>query len=172
MDPLWRPSEERIARARLTAFMHEVGKSYGHRLRDYEDLYRFSIEQPADFWRTVWQFCAVRGEMGDRVVEDLDRMPGARFFPDAHLNFAENVLRRRDESIAIVFDGEGQRRRRLTHAGLYDAVARFAAALREAGVRPGDRIGGYLPNMPETIVAALGASAIGAVWSSWSVAVS
>ena len=106
--------------------------------------------------------------MGDRVAIDLDRMPGARFFPDARLNFAENILRRRDGSIAIVFNGEGQRHRTLTHAGLFDEVARFAAALRRAGIQPGDRVAGYLPNMPETIVAAVGCAAIGAVWSSCS----
>jgi acetoacetyl-CoA synthetase len=168
MDPLWRPSQERIARARLTAFMREVGESHRVRFTSYEDLYRFSIEQPADFWRAVWQFCGIRGDRGDRVVVDLDRMPGARFFPDARLNFAENVLRRRDDAPAMVFNGEGQRRRTLTHAELFDAVSRFTAALRQAGIRAGDRVGGYLPNMPETIIAALGSAAIGAVWSSCS----
>jgi acetoacetyl-CoA synthetase len=168
MDPLWRPSVERIAHARLTAFMRDVGAQHGRRFADYDDLYRFSISKPADFWRSVWQFCGIRGHMGDRVVVDLDRMPGARFFPDARLNFADNLLRRRDDGTALVFNGEGQRRRTLTYAELFDAVARFAAALRGAGVRPGDRVGAYLPNMPETIVAALASAAIGAVWSSCS----
>lgn len=168
MDPVWRPSQERIARARLTAFMREVAPAHHLHFRDYDDLYRFSIERPADFWRAVWQFCGIRGHMGHRIVVDLDRMPGAQFFPDARLNFAENVLRRRDDAAAIVFNGEGRRRRTLSHAELYDAVARFAAALRRAGIQPGDRVAGYLPNMPEAIVAALGAAAIGAVWSSCS----
>jgi acetoacetyl-CoA synthetase len=168
MDPLWTPSRERIARARLTAFMREVGESQGRTFRDYEDLYQFSLAHPADVWRSVWHFCGVHGHMGERVVVDLDRMPGARFFPDARLNFAENALRRRDATTAIIFNGEGRRRRELTHAQLFEAVSRFAAALRRSGIRPGDRVAGYLPNMPETIVAALGAAAVGAVWSSCS----
>jgi len=168
MDPLWTPSQERIARARMTGFMREASQAAPARFRDYEDVYRFSIGEPTEFWRLVWQFCGIRGVMGERVVVDLDRMPGARFFPDARLNFAENVLRRRDDATAIVFNGEGRRRRILTHAQLFDAVERFAAALRRVGIRPGDRIAGYLPNMPETIIAAVGAAAIGAVWSSCS----
>src|SRR4029077_16596038 len=99
---------------------------------------------------------------------DLDRMPGARFFPDARLNFAENLLRRRDGGAAIIFNGEGQRHRTLSHAELFAEVSRFAAALRREGVRTGDRVAGYIPNMPEAIIAALGAAAIGAVWSSCS----
>jgi acetoacetyl-CoA synthetase len=167
MQPLWKPSAERIARARLTAFMHHVNATYNLELGDYESLYRFSIGRPADFWRAVWTFCDIRGAMGGRVIDDLDRMPGAQFFPEARLNFAENVLRRRDHAPALIFNGEG-RRKTLSHAELYSGVARFAAALRTAGIRPGDRVGGYMPNLPETIVAALGAASIGAVWSSCS----
>ena len=147
--------------------MRDVGAASGLELAGYDDLYRFSIDRPADFWRHVWSFCSIRGEMGERVVVDLDRMPGAKFFPDARLNFAENVLRRRDDRAAIIFNGEGWRRT-LTHAELYLDVGRFADALRQAGIRAGDRVAGYLPNLPETIVAALGAAAIGAVWSSCS----
>jgi acetoacetyl-CoA synthetase len=167
MRPLWEPSAERIARARLTAFMRQVSTASGLQLSAYDDLYRFSIERPADFWREVWTFCGIRGEMGGRVVADLDKMPGARFFPDARLNFAENVLRRRDSTPALIFNGEG-RRRTVSHAELYADVGRFAAALRRIGIRPGDRVAGYMPNMPETIVAALGAASVGAVWSSCS----
>jgi acetoacetyl-CoA synthetase len=167
MRPLWEPSTERIARARLTAFMRQVSAAFGLTLSGYDDLYRFSTERPADFWREVWTFCGIRGEMGDRAVIDLDKMPGARFFPDARLNFAENVLRRRDSAPALIFNGEG-RRRTVSHAELYADVNRFAAALRRTGIRPGDRVAGYMPNMPETIIAALGAAAVGAVWSSCS----
>ncbi len=112
-------------------------------------------------------FCGVRGDIGSRVVDDLTKMPGARFFPDARLNFAENVLRRRDDRLAIIFSGEG-RRREMTYQELYSNVGRFASALRASGIRPGDRVAGYLPNLPETIIAALGAAAVGAVWSSCS----
>jgi acetoacetyl-CoA synthetase len=166
--PLWAPSAERIARARLTSFMTAVEAACGVRVPDYPTLYAFSIDRPADFWRTVWNSCDVRGSMGERVVVDLDRMPGARFFPDARLNFAENLLRRRDNGPAIVFDDERRRSRTLTFAELYSGVAGFANALRAAGIRSGDRVAGYVPNVPEAIVAALGASAVGAVWSSCS----
>ena len=167
MPPLWEPSADRVARARMTAFARHVSAAAGRPLSTYDDLYHFSIERPTDFWREVWTFCGIRGEMGARIVDDLGKMPGARFFPDARLNFAENVLRRRDNQPAIVFSGEG-RRRELTHQELYADVARFASALRDIGIRPGDRVAGYMPNMPETIVAALGAAAVGAVWSSCS----
>src|SRR5262249_33103681 len=98
MPPLWVPSPERIARARMFAFMRKVNSDTGLSLSGYDDLYRYSIERPADFWVHVWTFCGIRGEPGDRIVDDLDKMPGARFFPGARLNFAENVLRRRDSS--------------------------------------------------------------------------
>jgi acetoacetyl-CoA synthetase len=147
--------------------MRQVEAAFDLQISRYEDLYRFSIDRPADFWREVWSFSGIRGEMGERVIVDLDRMPGARFFPDARLNFADNLLRRRDSAPAIIFNGEG-RGRSLSHAELYAEVARFAAALRSAGIRPGDRVAGYMPNLPETIVAALGAAAVGAVWSSCS----
>ncbi len=141
--------------------------STGKTIAAYDDLYRFSIDHPTDFWREVWTFCAIRGEMGTRVVDDIEKMPGARFFPDATLNYAENVLRRRDGGTAIIFSGEG-RRREMSHEELYAQVGRFAAALRRIGIRPGERVAGYMPNLPETIVAALGTAAVGAVWSSCS----
>jgi acetoacetyl-CoA synthetase len=127
-----------------------------------------SIEQPGEFWQAVWDFAGIRGSMGERAVEHLNRMPGAQFFPDARLNFAENLLRRRDATTAIVFNGEQRIQRSLTFAELYSLVCGAATALREAGVRPGDRVAGFLPNIPETVVAALAAAAIGAVWSSCS----
>ncbi len=148
--------------------MRTVREEAGVETSSYEDLYRFSIERPEDFWRIVWRFTGILGEMGGRVVDDLRKMPGARFFPDARINFAENLLRRRGTNPAIIFNGEGQPRRTLSDADLYADVARCAAAFRAAGLRPGDRVAAYMPNMPETIVAALAASAIGAVWSSCS----
>ena len=166
--PLWSPSPERVARANMTAFMRAVADEWKAPASTYAELYEFSIDHPEAFWRSMWTFGGVRGRMGDRVVVDADRMPGARFFPDATLNFAENLLRRRDGGVAIVFNGEDRRARALSFAELYAEVARFARALRAAGIRTGDRVGGYLPNMPEAIVAALGAAAIGAVWSSCS----
>ena len=166
--PLWVPSDDRISRTRLTAFIRALGPRAAPQVVTYDELYRYSVEHPADFWRAVWEFCGIRGEMGERIVADPGRMPGAQFFPDARLNFAENVLRRRDESAAIVFNAEGRRRRTLSHGDLYAEVSRFAAALRRAGIARGDRVAGFLPNMPEAVIAALAAATVGAVWSSCS----
>jgi acetoacetyl-CoA synthetase len=166
--PLWTPSPERIARARLTEFSRHVSTRWHVEAAGYGALYRFSIERPGDFWRSIWDFCAVVGDPGERAAVDLERMPGARFFPDARLNFAENLLRARDGRPAIVFQGEGQPPRTVTRAELHEAVALFAAALRAHGIRPGDRVAAYLPNMPEAIVAVLATAAVGAVWSSCS----
>ena len=166
--PLWSPSPERIASANMTRFMRQVERTWTVDVPDYPSLHRFSIDQPQDFWRTMWEFGGIIGSPGERVIENPGEMPGARYFPDARLNFAENLLRRTDDGPAIVFNGEGRRRRTVTYAELGREVAAFASALRATGVRPGDRVGGYLPNIPETIVAALGAATIGAVWSSCS----
>jgi acetoacetyl-CoA synthetase len=166
--PLWTPSKERVEAARITAFMRSVEQRWGTPCPTYDRLYDFSITQPEHFWQSVWEFCGIRGDMGERIVVDLDKMPGARFFPDARLNFAENLLERRDDGVALIFDGEGQRHRTLTWDQLYREVARFAGGLRRMGIGPGDRVGAYLPNMPEAIVAALAAASIGAVWSSCS----
>lgn len=157
-----------MARARLTAFIRALEERHGIRLPDYAALWCFSTDRPAEFWSAVWDFCGVIGQRGERSVADLVRMPGARFFPDARLNFTENVLRRRDGSPALIFNGEGLYRRVVTHAELFADVNRFATALRGAGIRPGDRVAGYMPNVPETMVAALGSAAIGAVWTSCS----
>ena len=114
----------------MTAFMRGLEATHEVDLPDYPALYEFSISRPADFWRAVWTFCDVRGEIGDRIVLDFDKMPGARFFPDARLNFAANLLRRRDDTPALIFNGEGQQRRTMSHRELYSGVTRFAAALR------------------------------------------
>ena len=165
--PLWQPSPERAAQANLTAFMRGVNARYGTRFTDYDALYRWSIEQPEAFWTSVWDFCDIKAaHRGERVLVDGDKMPGARWFPDARLNFAENLLRRRDDTDALVFWGENRVKRRLSHAELYRQVAALAAALRARGVRPGDRVAAYLPNMPETIVAMLATASLGAIFSS------
>jgi acetoacetyl-CoA synthetase len=167
-SPLWVPSADRIARSRLTAFATEVRQACGVEARSYDDIYRFSIERPEDFWRAVWRFTGIRGEMGARAVDDLHKMPGARFFPDARLNFAENLLRNRGDAPALISAGEGRPQRTLSGAALHADVARCVAGLRRAGIQPGDRVAAYMPNVPETIVCALAAAAIGAVWSSCS----
>src|SRR5688572_11550854 len=161
--PLWVPTPERAARANLTTFARTAERRFERRFPDYASLYQFSIERPADFWQAMWDFGGIRGSQGERVVEHLDRMPGAKFFPDARLNFAENVLRRKDAAVAVVFNGEGRVQRSLTFAELYSQSCGMAAALRALGVCPGDRIAGCVPNVPEAVIAAIAAAAIGAV---------
>ena len=167
-EPLWRPRPEDVGGALVTRFREGVERDHGVALDDHAALWRWSVEHPGPFWRSVWDFCGVVGEPGQRLLEDGERMPGARFFPDARLNFAENLLRRRDGSEALVAWDEHGLRRRLTWSGLYTEVARLAGAFRAAGLRPGDRVAAYLPNVPEAIVAMLAAASLGAVWCSCS----
>ena len=164
--PLWEPSRARIERAQLTRFRQIVLSRWGVSTATYGDLHRFSTDRPEEFWQALWEFGGVVGDPGSTVVRDVDQMPGARFFPDARLNFAENLLRRRDAESAIIFWGEDRVRRTMTHAELFGSVSRCAQALRHAGVGPGDRVAGYLPSLPETIISVLATATIGAVWSS------
>jgi acetoacetyl-CoA synthetase len=167
--PLWQPSAERIARSRISAFMRAVETEWGARCRDYAELYRWSTDEPEKFWSSLWSFGGVIAETrGDVVLRHGDRMPGARWFPEARLNFAENLLRRRDDAPALIFRGEDRVQRRLDFGELHDRVSRLAQALRSWGVTPGDRVGGYLPNLPEAVVAMLAATSLGAIWSSCS----
>jgi acetoacetyl-CoA synthetase len=168
-EPLWTPSPERVAQANVTRFAAMVAERHGVAVDDYAALHAWSVAHPALFWDAFWDFAGVVAQTkGERVLLDGDRMPGARWFPDARLSYAENLLQRRDDAVAIVFHGEDKVRRRLTFAELYDAVSRLAGALGAAGVGSGDRVAGYLPNMPETIIGMLAASSLGAIWSSCS----
>ena len=166
MTESWRPSQERIAASRLSAFIEEAQTRWGREFPDYAALHRWSIEHPDEFWLSLWDFAGVIGERGRAVVLDRDRMPGARWFPEARLNFAENLLRRRDDADALVFWGEGRVSRRLSHGELQRKVAQLAAAMRALGVVQGDRIAAYLPNLPEAIVVMLAAASIGAIYTS------
>src|SRR5436190_10482904 len=161
---LWQPSPERINNALITAFLESVGLSNA----DYPEAHRWSIENREEFWSAVWDFCGVVGEKGSVVLRDGDRMPGATWFPEARLNFAENLLSERDASEAIVFWGENGTRHRFTRSELFQETARCAAALRSAGIVAGDRVAAYLPNIPETVIIMLAAASLGAVFSSCS----
>jgi acetoacetyl-CoA synthetase len=167
--PLWQPSRERVLASNLMAFARAVEAEAGEPLSDYAALHRFSIEQPGSFWRALWRFAGVLGEGEERpVLQGAQRMPGARWFPEARLNFAENLLRRRDATPALIAWAEGRPRRELSHAELLGDVSRLAQALAAWGVGPGDRVAGYLPNLPEAVVAMLAAASLGAIWSSCS----
>ena len=172
--PLWRPAPERIESTNLARFADHVKAQWGvDNGRDYDALWRWSVDEAEKFWLSLWDFCGVIAETrGETVVSDPDKLPGARFFPDARLNFAENLLRRRDDTVALKFWGEDQVRREMTWAELYDASSRLAQALAADGIGPGDRVAAYMPNMPETIVAMLAATSLGAVFSSCSAEIS
>ena len=166
---LWRPSEQRIKGSNMYRFMQGVNQNYGTDFNDYEALYQWSVEHLEAFWTEMWRFAEIRPQTGSaRVIDNPAIMPGAHWFPDSRLNFAENLLRCRDDKTALIFRGEDTVRRTLTYKELYAATAKVAAALRAAGVVPGDRVVGFMPNMPETIIAMLAAASLGATWSSCS----
>jgi acetoacetyl-CoA synthetase len=165
--PLWEPSPEYKKQAKITKFISLVNEKYGLELSSYEQLYNWSVERIPDFWATMWEFAEIKASRGyDEVVDNLSKFPGAKWFHGASLNFAENLLRYRDNHTAFIFQGETQKSARMTYAQLYDTVARLAQSLRALGVAPGDRVGAYLPNLMETAIAMLAATSIGAVWSS------
>ena len=168
-EPLWTPSSTRRAKANVTAFTRALELEWKTDLPDFEALHKFSVDEMEKFWLTFWDFADIKAETrGERVLADADKMPGAQFFPDARLNFAENLLTRRGDNEAIVFWAEDQVKRRMTWRELYDGVSKLSQAMRNMGVTEGDRIAGFVPNMPETIMAMLATASIGAIWTSCS----
>jgi len=168
-NPLWQPTQDQIRQSNMVAFMAQVTERWGLDVHDTDALHAFSIESREKFWQSVRDFTQIQAKTwGETVLVDGDKMPGAKWFPEAKLNFAENMLGRRDDADAMVFWGEDKVKRRLSFLEVHEKVSVLAQALRDLGVEPGDRIGGYLPNAPETIVAMLAASSLGAVWSSCS----
>ncbi|RUO65588.1 acetoacetyl-CoA synthetase [Pseudidiomarina planktonica] len=165
---MWQPSADTIADARMTDFLQHIDKSYDLGLANYADLHQWSVQHKEDFWSQVWDYFDVVGDKGKTILENGDKMPGANWFPQAKLNFAENLLRHKDEHLALIFRGENGTRQQLTYAELYGEVAALAASFRAHGVQAGDRIAGMLPNCIETVVAMLATTSIGAIWSSCS----
>ena len=164
---LWQPSPERVEKSQLTAFIRAANQRFGAAVDDFASLRQWSVAAAPAFWRLVWEFCGIIGDgPGSTVVDDIRKMPGARWFPEARLNFAENLLRRDDDGDAIVFWGEDKVKRRLSFAELHALVSRLQQALAAAGVGVGDRVAGYLPNMPEAVAFMLATSSLGAIWSS------
>ncbi len=166
---LWTPSEERIKSTNMYRFMQFINDRFNQQHDGYADLYAWSVENIPEFWSSVWDFADVQASTPyEEVVDDVTKMPGAKWFPGARLNFAENLLRYRDDQTALVFKGEDQDTERMTYRELYDEVASVAWALKNMGVVVGDRVVGFMPNMPQTIVAMLAATSLGATWSSCS----
>ena len=166
---LWQPSEERIKSSNMYRFMQFINSRYAKNFAEYGELYQWSIDNISDFWASMWEFAEIKtSKPYDRVVDDLNKLPGAKWFPGARLNFAENLLRYRDDHTALIFKGESRDSTRMTYAELYDEVSLLAAALKGAGVRAGDRVAGFVPNMPQAIIAMLAATSLGATWCSCS----
>ncbi len=166
---LWQPSKERRTQSNMYRFMNFINKRHGRDFEEYEPFHQWSIENIPDFWAAMWEFAGIIASTPySKVVDDLNKMPGARWFIDARLNFAENLLRHRDDQIALTFKGEARDSVRMTYRQLYSEVARVAISLKEAGVLVGDRVVGFMPNMPQSIIAMLAAASIGTTWSSCS----
>jgi acetoacetyl-CoA synthetase len=164
---LWKPSEERIKNSNMYKFMNFVNERYGTDFTEYRPLYTWSVDNIPEFWAAFWDFANIKySESYDTVVDDLTTFPGARWFVGARLNYAENLLRYRDDHTAFIFRGETQKSAKMSYEVLYDTVARLAQSLREIGVVPGDRVAAYMPNMMETGIAMLAATSIGATWAS------
>ncbi len=170
--PIWQPSPERIAASQLTAFTQAAAEASGLTFPDYEALHRWSVQEPEAFWSLVWDFTDVLGERGERTLLHGDRLPGAVWFPDARLNFAENLLRGDDGQTALICvletDDPGSTPETLSYAELRRRTAALARHLADAGVGPGDRVAAWLPNTPETVIGMLATTSLGAVWSSCS----
>ncbi|MGD9249393.1 MAG: AMP-binding protein, partial [Desulfobacteraceae bacterium] len=166
---LWKPSVERVQSSNMYDFMQMINERYSKTFESYPDLHRWSVDNISQFWEAIWEYIQViASKPYVWVVDDPQKMPGAKWFQGARLNFAQNLLRYRDDQTALVFYGENKVRRKITYAELYHRVATLRLSMIDCGVKPGDRVVGFLPNIPESVVAMLAATAIGAVWSSCS----
>lgn len=166
---LWQPSEQRVKETNMYAFMTLANQRFNKTLATYPDLWEWSVENLEEFWSLAWEFLDItHSHPYEAVIQDKDKMPGAKFFTGSRLNFAENLLKFRNDNIALVFRGEDRVRRTLTYNQLYREVAGTASALKRLGIGAGDRVVGFVPNMPESIIAMLAATSLGAIWSSCS----
>jgi len=164
---LWEPSEKWIKNAEATHFIEYVNRNYGQNLKGGKDLYKWSVEQIPDFWDAMWKFSGIiASKPYEKVVEDLNVFPGTKWFPGAELNFAENLLKYKDDQLAFDFQGETKVSKQITYAELNKIVARLAKSLKETSVNVGDRVVSYIPNLIETPVAMLSAVALGGTWAS------
>ena len=167
-EPLWTPGPDRAAGTNLARFSRYAADRHRLDLGDYADLHRWSVEEPGQFWQDVWDFSGVVAHQdADQVVEGFEQFPGARWFPGARLNFAENLLRYRDDAPALISVMETGQRTQISYAELFDATSSIAAWL-EGFIQPGDRVAGWLPNAAEAVIGMLATTALGGVWSSCS----
>ena len=166
---MWQPTEEQINNSQMMDYMQLVNQKFGLSLKKYSQLYDWSIEKAEDFWGSFWEYSQIiHHSPYSQVVDDLGKMPGAKWFDGATLNFTENLLRYRDDKIAIHFYGEDGTQSSLSYRELHDQVSRLARSMREMGIVKNDRVVGFMPNIPETIITMLATASIGAIWSSCS----
>lgn len=166
---IWQPSKERIESSVLTKYMRWLKEKKNLHFENYQQLWQWSVDQLEDFWETVWEFCEVKYKDPYKSVLNERKMPGAKWFEGATLNYAENIFSKsQGNKRAIYFKSENGTRKELTWAELEEKVASVASSLREMGIKKGDRVVAYMPNIPETVIAFLAAASIGAIWSSCS----
>lgn len=166
---LWTPSKSHIDESNIKKFMNFLLIKYNVKVGDYTQLYEWSVQNTESFWKVFWEFSGVISETrGERITNDSNFFYDTHFFPDAKINFAENLLVRRDDADAIVFWGEDKLKKRISYKELYEHVAKTAIKLKECGIKKGDVVGGYVANTPETTIAALATISIGAIWCSCS----
>jgi acetoacetyl-CoA synthetase len=166
---LWKPSDERAKSTYMYRFMQFVNEKHNKDFTEYQPLYQWSVDNIPEFWAAMWEFADIKASKPyDQVVDDPYKMPGTKWFSGAELNFAENLLRYRDDHVALIFQGEAEQVRKVTYKELYNEVAQLAKSLKDMGVQVGDRVVGFVPNMPEAIFSMLAATSLGATWSSCS----
>ncbi|MFQ6609844.1 MAG: acetoacetate--CoA ligase [Fidelibacterota bacterium] len=164
---MWRPSQDRIENSQISKFSQKISEKYGIQFSDYQSLHRWSVDNVRDFWEMIWEENdVIHSKHFTQIVDDDTKMPGANWFSGARLNFAENLLRYRDDKTAILFKGENKIIKSISYSELYSKVSKTAHMLRNLGVKKGDRVAGFLPNIPETVIAMLATTSLGAIWSS------
>lgn len=160
--PLWTPSEAFQRSTPIYAFMQHCNATFAQNMASYSDLHRWSVDQSADFWTAVWDFCEIKGHRGKRALINGEQMLDAAFFPDATLNFAENLLSTNGSADAIIFRAEDRASDRWSWDNLHEQVSKLQQAFVVLGIAPGDRIAAMMPNLPETVACMLAATSIGA----------
>ncbi len=164
---LWKPKEDYKKNSNMYGFLSMIAKKYGLNNNEYHTIHKWSVEHIPEFWAEIWDYCGIKhSQTYEQVIDDPKKMPGAKWFKGARLNFAENLLNRKDDHLAMIFWGEDTVRREITYAELYEQVRLVAAGFKRLGVEKGDHVAAFMPNMPETIIAMLAAASIGAIWSS------
>ena len=164
---LWQPNSKKAAASQMQEFLEIISKKHQLKSKDYSSLHQWSVENPDQFWGEFWDYSNIKFSKGfTSVVDDFEKMPGAKWFEGARLNYAENLLQRRDDKTAIIFRGEAEVKREISYKELYEYIRKVAAGLKKLGLKKDDRVAGFMPNVPETIIAMLAVSSIGAIWSS------